>query len=68
MAKFISQAGKVYRGMNNEGRVKTLTSEKSALLDHELAQSLSRIKGEFLVKEKNSRAFVANMELAKLAR
>jgi len=64
MAKLVSQASKVINKMEKEGKVITLTFHQSASIDHKLATGFKKIKTEFESKEKNSRAFVAQVELA----
>lgn len=68
MAKLVSRATKVISLMEENGKVKTLTFHQSASIDHKLATGLKKIKTEFEVKEKNSRAFVAQVELASFNR
>ena len=66
MAKLVSRAYQVISKMEKEGRVKTLSFQQSASIDHKLATGLKKVKTEFETKEKNSRAYVAKMELASL--
>jgi hypothetical protein len=68
MAKLVSQASKVITKMELEGKVKTLTFHQSASIDHKLATDFKKVKTEFEAKEKNSRAFVAKVELASFNR
>ena len=68
MAKLVSQASKVITKMEQEGKVKTLTFHQSASIDHKLATGFKKVKTEFETKEKNSRAFVAQVELASFNR
>ena len=66
MAKLESRASRVIGKMQSDGKVKTLTFKQTASIDHKLASSLKQIKNEFEVKEKNSRAYVAKIELSSL--
>lgn len=68
MAKLESRASKVISKMDKEGKVKKLTFHQSASIDHKLATGFKKVKTEFEAKEKNSRAFVAQVELASLNR
>lgn len=64
MAKLISRATEVITQMKENQKVEILSFEDSAKIDNELALALQKVKTEFEVKEKNSRAFVAQVELA----
>lgn len=68
MAKLISRASQVIGKMQDQGKVKTLTFKQSASIDHKLAIGLKKIKNDFEVKEKNSRAYVAKIELSSFNR
>ncbi|MEE9361974.1 MAG: hypothetical protein V3U92_05190 [Cellulophaga sp.] len=63
MEKLVSRASLLIKSMKEEGKVKTLTFHQSASIDHKLATGLKKIKTEFETKEKNSRAYVAQVEL-----
>jgi hypothetical protein len=66
MAKLRSLASEVIEKMNKEGKVKTLSFHETASIDHRLATGLRKVKNQFEVKEKNSRAFVSKIELSSL--
>jgi hypothetical protein len=68
MAKLVSRSSQVFSKMEQEGKVKTLTFHQSSSIDHKLATGLKKVKMEFESKEKNSRAFAAQVELASLNR
>jgi len=63
MEKLKSRSFKIIEDLDKKGKVKTLTPKQSHAIDHELALELKKIKNDFLLKEKNSRAFVAKLEL-----
>lgn len=64
MAKLRSLASIVIDQMNKEGKVQTLSFQQTASIDHELANGLKKVKNEFEVKEKNSRAYVSQIEMS----
>lgn len=64
MAKLVSRASMLISKMEQEGNVKTLTFRQSASIDHKLATGFKKVKTEFESKEKNSRAYAAQVELA----
>jgi len=64
MAKLISMASIIIDEMKRDGKVNPISFQQSASIDHELATGLKRIKNDFEVKEKNSRAFVSKIELS----
>ncbi len=67
-SKLKGRARSVIARKDAEGKLKVLTFHQSASIDHDLAQELKKVKTEFESKEKNSRAYVAKVELASYAR
>lgn len=68
MAKLISRSNQIISKMEEDGKVKTLTFRQSASIDHKLATGFKKIKTVFESKEKNSRAYAAQVELGSLSR
>ena len=68
MAKLTSRATVVIDQMKEDNKVTTLNFEQSAHIDHKLATGLREVKTQFEIKEKNSRAYVAQVELASFTR
>ena len=66
MAKLKTLASSVIEKMEKEGKVQNLTFHETAVIDIEFAEALTKVKNEFEVKEKNSRAFVSRIELSSL--
>ena len=64
MAKLTSRSAKVMKQLEKDGKMQILSFRESAHIDHKLATELQKIKTDFEVKEKNSRAHVAKIELA----
>lgn len=62
MEKLTSRATQVIQRMQDQGKVNILTFKQTASIDHQLATGLKKIKSDFEVKEKNSRAYVAKIE------
>jgi len=68
MAKFISRSGVIFNELKDSGRIIILTKQQSTAIDHALGKELKKIKNDYVVKEKNSRAFVTQMELGSFNR
>lgn len=58
-----SCVAKVIKKMEENNKVQTLSFAESAKIDSNLADGLKKIKSDFECKDKNSRAFIANLEL-----
>jgi len=52
------------KAMEVQGKVKSLSFEETSSIDRELSLKLKEIKNDYELKEKNSVAYVAKMELA----
>lgn len=68
MAVLKSRAGQLITQLKSNGKVTTLSPEQTSSIDHGLAISLREIKNDFELKEKNSRAHVAMVELSSFKR
>lgn len=66
--KNLSRAVGVIKNLQEQNKVKTLTFKESANLNNELATKMKQINAESEVREKNSRAAVAKMELGSYRR
>ena len=66
MAKLTSRSRRVFEKLEQDGKVTTLSFQQSSSIDHNLATKLRKIKTEFEVKEKQSRAYVAQIELSSI--
>lgn len=58
--KWIAQ--EIIAEMQNEGRIKVLSSKDTYALDHLLAEGIAPIKKEFERKERASRAYIKAQE------
>lgn len=63
MEKLTDRTSQVIENMKREGRMVVLSAEDSSSIDHALAKEIFKIKQDFEQKERNSRAFVAKVEL-----
>jgi hypothetical protein len=64
--KLEGMAQKLIKEMENDGRVVTLSAEATARIDYDLAQKLTSIKEEFIIKERVSRVYIADVESGRI--
>lgn len=68
MAKLVSRVSQTLGHLSTQGRVRSLSYEETSTIDRALAAKMKDIKSDYELKEKKSRAYIANLELTSLSR
>ncbi len=68
MDKFKSRISEIIDRLHVEGNVVDLSDEVTAAIENEIASTLKVVKSDFELKERKSRAYISDIELASLSK